>query len=109
MGPLITVSVSVSGVHVFQEVNGIEWDDETGEVKVFSRFAYDGEDFMEWDPNTFTWIALRPEAVTVKPIWDASNAIEDYYKTTFTQIFPEQLKQSVEYGRSVLLRTGRIT
>ncbi|KAM8766205.1 major histocompatibility complex class I-related gene protein-like [Acanthopagrus schlegelii] len=92
-------------VHVFQEVNGIEWDDETDEVKVFSRFGYDGEDFMEWDPNTFTWIALRPEAVTVKPIWDASNAIGDHYKITVTQVFPEQLKQYVDYGRSVLLRT----
>ncbi|XP_030268689.1 major histocompatibility complex class I-related gene protein-like [Sparus aurata] len=102
---LITVSVSVSGVHVLQEVNGLEWDDETGEVKGFSQFGYDGEDLLELDPNTFTWIALRPEAVTAKQIWDANKDLRQSYKTAVTLIFPEQMKTYVEYGRSVLLRT----
>ncbi|KAM8766896.1 class I histocompatibility antigen, F10 alpha chain-like [Acanthopagrus schlegelii] len=93
------------GVHVLQEVNGIEWDDETEEVKGFTQFGYDGEDFMKLDPNTFTWNGQRPEAVIVKPIWDADKVMIGYYKTAFTQIYPQQLKQYVEYGRSVLLRT----
>ena len=106
---LITVSVSVSGVHVLQEVNGLEWDDETGEVKGFAQFGYDGEDLLKLDPNTFSWIALRPEAVTAKQIWDANKDLRQSYKTAVTLIFPEQMKTYVEYGRSVLLRTGRIT
>ncbi|XP_030266291.1 major histocompatibility complex class I-related gene protein-like [Sparus aurata] len=96
------------GVHVLQEVNGCEWDDETEEVKGFVQFGYDGKDFLELDLKTFTWIALRPEAVIAKPIWDASKVgvgVVDYYKTAFTLIYPELLKKYAEYGRSFQLRT----
>ena len=98
----------VSGVHVFQVVSGLEWDDETGEVKGFVQYGYDGEDFMALDPNTFTWIALTPEAIIAKPIWEADNAFGEYYKLAFT-IYQEMLMSSVEFGGSSLLRTGRIT
>ncbi|XP_030267505.1 major histocompatibility complex class I-related gene protein-like, partial [Sparus aurata] len=93
------------GVHVLQRLNGCEWDDETGEVKGFVKFGYDGEDLLEFNPNTFTWIPLRPEAVTAKQIWDADKVMREYYKTAVTQNYPEQLKKYVDYGRSVLLRT----
>ncbi|XP_030268684.1 major histocompatibility complex class I-related gene protein-like [Sparus aurata] len=93
------------GVHVVQEGNGVEWDDETGEVKGFARYGYDGEDLLELDLNTFTWNALRPEADPTKQIWDASKVMREFYETHFTQIFPERLKKYVDYGRSVLLRT----
>ena len=106
---LITVSVSVSGVHVLQQVDGVEWDDETGEVKGFIQLGYDGEDLLKLDPNTFTWIALRPEADPAKQIWDADKDLRQSYRTAVTLIYPEQLKTYVEYGRSFLLRTGRVT
>ena len=106
---LITVSVSVSGVHVLQEIGGCEWDDETGEVKVFSQFGYDGEDLLKLDPNTLTWIALRPEAVVAKIRWDADKVLRNFYKASLTQFYPEDLKTYVDYAGSSLLRTGRIT
>uniref|UniRef100_A0A671UAX8 Ig-like domain-containing protein n=1 Tax=Sparus aurata TaxID=8175 RepID=A0A671UAX8_SPAAU len=93
------------GVHVLQEVDGLEWDDETEEVKGFVQFAYDGEDLLKLDPNTFTWIALRPEAFPAKQIWDADKVMREFYKFAFTQLYPEWLKQYVVYGRSFLLRT----
>ncbi|XP_036945862.1 major histocompatibility complex class I-related gene protein-like [Acanthopagrus latus] len=93
------------GVHVLQRVSGCEWDDETEEVKGFSQFAYDGEDLLKLDLNTLTWIALRPEAVIAKPIWDADKVMREHYKTAFTQIYPQRLETYVKYGRSVLLRT----
>uniref|UniRef100_A0A671UAC6 MHC class I-like antigen recognition-like domain-containing protein n=1 Tax=Sparus aurata TaxID=8175 RepID=A0A671UAC6_SPAAU len=96
-------------VHVVQRLNGCEWDDETGEVKGFARFGYDGEDLLEWDPNTFTWIALRPEAVTAKQIWDADKVMIEFSKFSFTQHYLDALKNYVDYWRSFLLRTGRIT
>ncbi|XP_030266506.1 major histocompatibility complex class I-related gene protein-like [Sparus aurata] len=92
-------------VHVVQRLNGCEWDDETGEVKGFARFGYDGEDLLEWDPNTFTWIALRPEAVTAKQIWDADKVMIEFSKFSFTQHYLDALKNYVDYWRSFLLRT----
>uniref|UniRef100_A0A671UKA4 Major histocompatibility complex class I-related gene protein-like n=1 Tax=Sparus aurata TaxID=8175 RepID=A0A671UKA4_SPAAU len=93
------------GVHVLQMMGGCEWDDETDEVKGFAQTGYDGEDLMELDPKTFTWIALRPEAVIAKLIWDADKDKRESFETVLTQFCPEQLKMYVDYGRSVLLRT----
>ncbi|XP_030268581.1 class I histocompatibility antigen, F10 alpha chain-like [Sparus aurata] len=86
------------GVHVVQMVCGCEWDDETGEAKGFAQIGYDGEDLLELDPNTVTWIALRPER------WDADKNIREHFKNSLL-IFPNWLKEYVEYRRSVLLRT----
>ena len=106
---LITVSVSVSGVHVLQEVHGIEWDEETDEVKVFAQYGYDGEDFMKLDPNTFTWIAHRPEAVPITMMWDADKYSRNFFEIYVTQNYPKWLKMYLEYGWSFLLRTGSVT
>ncbi|XP_073319748.1 major histocompatibility complex class I-related gene protein-like [Pagrus major] len=93
------------GVHVLQTVHGCEWDDETGEVKGFAQYGYDGEDLLVLDLNTFKWIALRPETVIAKLIWDADKNLREFYKTSFTHIFPERLKTFMKYGGSSLLRT----
>ncbi|XP_030267503.1 major histocompatibility complex class I-related gene protein-like, partial [Sparus aurata] len=93
------------GVHVLQEVHGVEWDDETEEVKVFAKYGYDGEDFMKLDPNTFTWIALRPEAVPITMIWDVDKYSRNFFEIYVTQNYPKWLKMYLEYGRSFLLRT----
>ncbi|KAM8766222.1 major histocompatibility complex class I-related gene protein-like [Acanthopagrus schlegelii] len=102
---LMTLYNQTGGVHVLQEAGGCEWDDETDEVKGFSQYGYDGEDLLEFDPKTFTWNALRPEAVITKQRWDADKDLREFYKTALTQVYPEDLKQFVDYGRSVLLRT----
>ncbi|XP_030266285.1 class I histocompatibility antigen, F10 alpha chain-like [Sparus aurata] len=93
------------GVHVVQRVQGCEWNDETEEVKGFVQFGYDGEDLLKLDLNTLTWNALRPEAVIAKQIWDADKELGKEFKIFLTQIFPEQLKQYVDYAGSSLLRS----
>ena len=103
------LSVSVSGVHVVQRMYGCEWDDETGEVNGFSQDGYDGEDFIAFDLKTETWIAPTPQAVITKHKWDNNKALIAQRKNYLTQICPDWLKKYVDYGRSVLMRTGRIT
>ncbi|KAM8766233.1 major histocompatibility complex class I-related gene protein-like [Acanthopagrus schlegelii] len=98
-----------TGVHILQRMNGCEWDDETGEVVGFNQFGYDGEDFISIDLKREIWIAPKQQAFTTKLKWDADKARMKFNQNHLTVIFPEWLKKYLAYGRSSLLRTGRIT
>ncbi|KAM9838511.1 major histocompatibility complex class I-related gene protein-like [Aulostomus maculatus] len=93
------------GVHIYQNIYGCEWDDETGEVTAFDQDGYDGEDFIAFDLQTLTWIAPNQQAFMSKLKWDNDNARITQRKNYFTKICPEWLKKYVNYGRSSLLRT----
>ncbi|CAB1441291.1 unnamed protein product, partial [Pleuronectes platessa] len=97
------------GVHIFQYTSGCEWDDETGEVKGFRQFGYDGEDFISWDMETETWIAPTPQSVITKLKWDQDKARLAQNKNFLHEECPTFLKKFLEHGRSSLLRTGDIT
>ena len=88
---------------------GCEWDDETDEVKGFYQWGYDGEDFISFDLKTGTYVSPKQQAVITKHKWDHDKALRARDKHYLTQICPEWLKKYVNYGRSSLLRTGRIT
>ncbi|KAJ4923474.1 hypothetical protein JOQ06_014063 [Pogonophryne albipinna] len=93
------------GVHINQWMYGCDWDEETGEVKGYDHYGFDGEDFLILDLETETWIAPRPEAVLTKRRWDNDKAQMAEIKNYFTQICPEYLKKYVNLGRSSLMRT----
>ncbi|XP_030266494.1 major histocompatibility complex class I-related gene protein-like isoform X2 [Sparus aurata] len=93
------------GVHVLQMVGGCEWDDETEEVTIFAQYGYDGEDLLELDPNTLTWIALTPEAVPAKPMMEADPFLRGHSNRTLIQSCPEWLQKYVEDLNEILLRT----
>uniref|UniRef100_A0A7N8YMV6 Major histocompatibility complex class I-related gene protein-like n=1 Tax=Mastacembelus armatus TaxID=205130 RepID=A0A7N8YMV6_9TELE len=93
------------GVHVFQNMYGCEWDDETGEVRGYDQYGYDGEDFILFDLKTQTWIAPTQQSVITKNKWDNNNGLNTELKNYYTQLCPEWVKKYVDYGKSSLLRT----
>uniref|UniRef100_A0A8C9ZK89 Ig-like domain-containing protein n=1 Tax=Sander lucioperca TaxID=283035 RepID=A0A8C9ZK89_SANLU len=82
------------GVHIYQNMYGCEWDDETLEVSGYDQYGYDGEDFIVFDLKTESFIAPKQQAVITK-----------HKKHYLTQECPEWLKKYLNYGRSSLLRT----
>ncbi|XP_067468566.1 uncharacterized protein [Thunnus thynnus] len=92
-------------VHIFQKMDGCEWDDETGEVNGFAQYGYDGEDFIAFDLKTLTWIAPKQQAVITKHKWDRDRALNERQNYFLTQQCPELVKRYLDYGKSSLLRT----
>ncbi|XP_074542711.1 major histocompatibility complex class I-related protein 1-like [Halichoeres trimaculatus] len=92
------------GVHILQMISGCEWDDETGEVDGFLKYGYDGEDFISFDVNTLTWIALKPEAVPTKLSWNADISRIHFNKQQFLKVYPGRLKKYVDIAKSSLMR-----
>ncbi|XP_069024976.1 major histocompatibility complex class I-related gene protein-like isoform X2 [Embiotoca jacksoni] len=93
------------GVHIWQNMYGCEWDDETEEVNGYEQYGYDGEDWISFDLKTETWIAPQQQAVITKHKWDNDKALITLDKNYLTQRCPEWLKKYLNYGRSSLMRT----
>lgn len=105
----LTKSLSLSGVHIVQRMYGCEWDDDTADVTGFNQYGYDGEDFLWFDLRTGTWIAPRPQSVDTKMKWDHNKLFLEADKQYLTHECADWLKKYLEYGKSSLQRTGRIT
>lgn len=103
------MSLSFSGVHVLQLIEGCEWDVKTGEVISFSKYGYDGEDFISFDLKTLKWIALKPQAVAIKQEWDADEVRINVNLNHFTKVYPEWLKEYSKYVKGSPLRTGGVS
>lgn len=88
---------------------GCEWDDETNEVKGFEQDGYDGEDFLSFDMKTETFITPVPQAIVTKHKLESNRGFIAQKVNYYTQICPEWLKKYVSYGRSSLMRKGKIT
>ncbi|KAM9738306.1 class I histocompatibility antigen, F10 alpha chain-like isoform 1-T1 [Menidia menidia] len=95
------------GVHIFQNMYGCEWDEDTGKVRGYDQYSYDGEDFFALDLKHEEWIAPKPEAFTTKQKLEHNRAFIEQEKNYYNQICPEWLKKFVNYGSSVLRRTER--
>ncbi|XP_060915669.1 major histocompatibility complex class I-related gene protein-like isoform X2 [Labrus mixtus] len=93
------------GVHIYQEMVGCEWDDETGDVNGYHQIGYDGEDFLVLDMKTWTYIAAQQQAVFTKQELNNNKAGLEYRKNYLAKECPDWLKKYVDYGRSSLMRT----
>nr|BAJ07296.1 classical MHC class I molecule, alpha-chain [Oryzias latipes] len=92
------------GLHVYQNMYGCEWDEETGEVKGYRQYGYDGEDFIVYDLKTESYTAAKQQAVITKQKWENDKALMAQSKNYLTQECPEWLKKYVNYGSGSLMR-----
>ncbi|XP_061615869.1 class I histocompatibility antigen, F10 alpha chain-like [Phyllopteryx taeniolatus] len=93
------------GVHMFQQMYGCEWDDETGEVDGWEDLSYDGEAFISMEVKAMRWIAAQPQAFVTKLKLDRDERLNQQRKHILTRICPSYLKKHVANGRDVLMRT----
>ncbi|NP_001295938.2 class I histocompatibility antigen, F10 alpha chain-like precursor [Oryzias latipes] len=93
------------GVHIIQLMYGCEWDDETGSIKGWWQFGYNGEDLMALDLKTNTGTAQTPAATFHKHKKDKDKGWAIRMNTYLSQGCPDHLKKYVSYGKSTLLRT----
>ncbi|XP_024125269.1 BOLA class I histocompatibility antigen, alpha chain BL3-7 [Oryzias melastigma] len=93
------------GVHVVQMMSGCDWDEETGEVKGYDQYGYNGENFIALDPKEELWVAAKQQAIITKHKLNHNKAEWAYRTHYFTQICPEWLKKYVNSGKTSLMRT----
>uniref|UniRef100_A0A3Q2D2H4 Major histocompatibility complex class I-related gene protein-like n=1 Tax=Cyprinodon variegatus TaxID=28743 RepID=A0A3Q2D2H4_CYPVA len=95
------------GPYILQRMDGCEWDDETGEIKGYNQYGYNGEDILALDLKTLTWIAPKPQAVLTKLTWDTMKARLEQYKDFYIYKCPDWLHLYVHHGRSFLQKKER--
>lgn len=89
------------GVHVFQRMSGCEWNNKTNETSGYLQLGFDGEDILSLDLKTETWVALNPQAVIIKHIWDMRGGAA-FTKNLVSHMCLEYLKELVRYEKRTL-------
>uniref|UniRef100_A0A8C8DF87 MHC class I-like antigen recognition-like domain-containing protein n=1 Tax=Oryzias sinensis TaxID=183150 RepID=A0A8C8DF87_9TELE len=96
------------GSLILQSMTGCEWDDESGEVKGFDQYGYDGEDFISLDLQAETWITPKAQAIVIKHLWDEDKGRIKRNKDIYMSMCPEHLKKCMYFRTFFGQRTGRV-
>ncbi|XP_036455031.1 BOLA class I histocompatibility antigen, alpha chain BL3-6-like [Colossoma macropomum] len=91
-----------AGIHTWQWTIGCKLHDD-GTKSGYSRFGYDGEDFLSLDLNTLTWTAANDKALIIKQEWEKTDKAKGH-KTFLETECIEWLQKYVYYGRETLER-----
>ncbi|KAM6107066.1 class I histocompatibility antigen, F10 alpha chain-like isoform 3-T3 [Phoenicopterus ruber ruber] len=89
--------------HTWQRMVGCDLL-ENGSTRGFSRYAYDGRDFITMDANTMTFTAVDAAAQVTKRKWEVHETCTEQMKHYVENTCIERLRKYVSYGRAVLER-----
>ncbi|XP_068922174.1 RLA class I histocompatibility antigen, alpha chain 11/11-like [Petaurus breviceps papuanus] len=95
---------SVGGVHTFQTMYGCEVTPELRFRRGFDQYAYDGQDYIALDTETYTWNVALPPAVNTKRKWEADRSIAEGAKAYLEEECVLWLKKYLEMGKETLQR-----
>ncbi|XP_052056799.1 major histocompatibility complex class I-related gene protein isoform X3 [Apodemus sylvaticus] len=78
---------------------------EDGSTTGFLQYAYDGQDFIIFNKDTLSWLAVDNVAHITKRAWEANLHELQYQKNWLEEECIAWLKRFLEYGRDALERT----
>nr|XP_019569714.1 PREDICTED: hereditary hemochromatosis protein isoform X2 [Rhinolophus sinicus] len=91
--------------HTLQVVLGCEVREDNS-TRTFWKYGYDGEDHLEFCPETLDWRAAEPRAQVTKLEWEVSTIRARQNRAYLERECPEQLQRLLELGTGVLDRQG---
>ncbi|KAF6292956.1 homeostatic iron regulator [Rhinolophus ferrumequinum] len=89
--------------HTLQVVLGCEVREDNS-TRTFWKYGYDGEDHLEFCPETLDWRAAEPRAQATKLEWEVSKIRAKQNRAYLERECPEQLHWLLELGTGVLDR-----
>lgn len=104
----VHMTVSLSGIHTFQRMNGCYLDEQTGDYNAFNQYGYDGKDLISFDLETMTWIAPQHQTVITKHNWNRDGDGQ-FWKFALTEECRQFLQMYLAYGESALQTPGKDT
>uniref|UniRef100_A0A8C6RFM5 Homeostatic iron regulator n=1 Tax=Nannospalax galili TaxID=1026970 RepID=A0A8C6RFM5_NANGA len=87
--------------HTLQVILGCEVHEDNS-TRGFWKYGYDGQDHLEFCPETLDWRAAEPGARATKVEWEGHKLRTKQSKDYLERDCPEQLKQFLELGRGAL-------
>lgn len=72
----------------------------------FWRLGYRGQDFLTFDPASFTWTATLPSARQSKQFWEVHGPSMNQVKNFLYETCPKQLQRHLAALRDILVDTG---
>ena len=94
------------GFHTYQRMIGCELL-EDGSTTGFLQYAYDGQDFLIFNKDTLSWMAMDNVADIIRRAWEANRHELQYQKNWLEEECIAWLKRFLEYGKDALQRTGK--
>ncbi|XP_073080208.1 hereditary hemochromatosis protein isoform X4 [Manis javanica] len=87
--------------HTLQVILGCEMqeDNSTGG---FWKYGYDGQNHLEFCPETLDWKAAEPRALATKLEWEVNKIRAKQNRAYLQKDCPEHLQQLLELGRGIL-------
>ncbi|XP_043938068.1 major histocompatibility complex class I-related gene protein-like [Protopterus annectens] len=89
-----------SGYHTLQWVHGCSLTDG---IKIgIDQYAYDGEDFLSFDKESLSWIAVNKAAQQTREKWDEEKNLNQYTKRYLEQECIEWLQNFLRFSNGKL-------
>ncbi|XP_048961849.1 hereditary hemochromatosis protein isoform X4 [Canis lupus dingo] len=89
--------------HTLQVILGCEVQEDNSTTG-FWKYGYDGQNHLEFCPETLDWRAAEPKAQATKLEWEVNKIRAKQNRAYLQRDCPEQLRQLLELGRGVLDR-----